>query len=108
MTVRYALTNDPEAAERLRIEARHEGDAAAKHARPKDVDIDLLRRDALAVLARHCGEPASGKANGPVQFRWRDGGEYVDDWARGTALFVGGYLDGYLNAALDIIGRNLP
>src|SRR5579883_635819 len=78
--VRYALRSDPEAAERLRLDAAAEGEEAAKFARPSEVDVETLQRDAQTLLARHCGE--SGDGSGPVRFRWRDGGEYVDDWMR--------------------------
>ena len=109
MTIRYALKSDSSAAERLRFEARQDGEQAAKFARPSEVDFDVLQRDALAVMARHCGETAAGRAAGaPVQFRYRDGGEYVDDWARGSQIFISGYMEGYLNAALEVAGRNLP
>ncbi|MHB8573692.1 MAG: hypothetical protein ACYDCQ_00010 [Dehalococcoidia bacterium] len=108
IAVRYMLRGDPEAVERLRHDAQQEGGEAAAFARLGDVDLDVLQRDALTLLARHCGEQAGGGAGGPVQFRWRDGGEYVDDWVRGNQIFVTGYMEGYLNRALDIVGRSLP
>jgi hypothetical protein len=107
VAVKYPLNSDPMAGSRLRAQAEREGRQAGMYAPELASDYDTLRRDAVAVFARHCGDAESGNSGGEM-FRWREGGEYVDDWPHGSRVFVPAYLDGYLNACLDRVPAGTP
>jgi hypothetical protein len=91
---------------RLRAQAEREGTQAGTYAHELAVDYDVLRRDAVSLFARHCGDMESGGTG--EMFRWREGGPYVDDWQQGSRIFVPAYADGYLNACLDRVPPGTP